>query len=153
MTKFREATHKDRLSILSLSKQFYATLDDYNEIAPLDDDSVLSLIDELTEYHIMLVAENQVGNVVGILGMYVIPWMFNHNVFTAQEVVWYVEPDARDTAIGRGLLSMAEDLATTRNAKTIHMLVMPSTPIEVDSFLMEHGYVGSDSMYVKHLSA
>ena len=77
----RHATHEDTLEVMRMSKTFYP-LTRYELLAELDDETVTNLIHTLIDGHILLLAEHD-GRIVGLIGAFILPWMFNRNVLTS----------------------------------------------------------------------
>lgn len=116
----RSACEEDMDDILRMSKSFYDTTHHARNI-PLDEESVVRLVEMLLDGGILLVAEVD-HKVVGMIAGYVHPYMFNNNVMQLGEIVWYVDPEHRATRAG--LLLLEELEAEARRAGVDYMVMM-----------------------------
>lgn len=74
-----------------------------------------ALCQQVLETGKILVAEED-GNVVGVLGFVVFPHYFSAEP-TAGELIWYVEPEYRQSFISLSLLRKAQSMARNMGAK------------------------------------
>ena len=81
----------------------------------------------LAQDHVLLLAEDE-GRVVGMAGLFVLPFMFNANHVSAHEVVWWVEPEAQGKGAGKALLQAIEPACRDRGAELIYMVHLANSP-------------------------
>lgn len=143
----RQATAADIDSIVNMSRKFYATTDDAAHV-PFCEETVRNLSAMLADSHIMLVAENE-GEIVGMLGAYVAPGMFNASVSGAHEVVWYVEEIARDLGVGRKLLQAADKERKARGCWKFEKATLATSPKFADDILIRAGFAPSYKSFMK----
>lgn len=143
----RPATLADVPAIVVMSEKFYATTS-YCQWAGFNADTVESLASNLVENHLMLVAEDA-GRVVGMVGLFVAPFMFNSEVAAAYEVVWWVDPDAQGNGAGKALLAAIEPACRTRDCKAIQMVHLASSPPQAAAIYERMGYAHTESSYTK----
>lgn len=145
----RSAVHADVPAIVSMSRKFYATTS-YAGFAPMDDESVGKLADFLIGTGVMLVAEVD-GHVRGMVGLAVTPFMFNHQLKSAHEVVWWVDPAAQGMGLGRQLLAAVEPACRDAGVKAIQMIHLPASPPQAAALYERAGYRHSETSYTKEV--
>ncbi|NJB80290.1 GNAT family N-acetyltransferase [Xanthomonas arboricola] len=143
------AAHEDDLpAILAMSRKFYATTS-YASMTPMDDHTVSDLVFQLMD-SVMLVAELD-GQVVGMVGLVVAPFMFNRNIRAAYEVVWWVEPEAQGAGVGKALLAAVEPACVARGASAVVMVHLATSPPQASALYERMGYALSETCYTKNL--
>ncbi len=145
----RLATEADLEAIVAMSRAFYATTS-YARFVSMSKDAVAALTRSMMETGTMLVAEVD-GRVVGMAGLFIAPFMFNHAVRTAHEVVWWVDPDARKSGAGHALLSAVEPACRAAGAVAIQMVHLSNSPPQAAALYERMGYRFSESCYTKEL--
>lgn len=145
----RPATGADVPAIVAMSEKFYATTA-YPEQAPFCPETVTALAANLTESHVMLVAESD-GALVGMVGLFVAPFMFNASKTGAYEVVWWVDPDAQGAGVGKALLSAIEPACRDRGVDSIQMVHLHTSPPQAAAIYERMGFQHTESSYTKAL--
>lgn len=145
----RKATLADVPAIVRMSECFYATTS-YCQWADFNAQTVADLAANLAENHVMLVAEHD-GEVVGMVGLYIAPFMFNADKRAAYEVVWWVDPIARDTGAGRALLGAIEPACRAAGCDAIQMVHLANSPPQAAMLYERAGYGHTESSYTKVL--
>lgn len=143
----RPATEADVPAIVAMSRLFYGTTH-YADWCEMDDATVEAQTRTLLSDHVMLVAEVD-GVVVGMVGLFVAPFLFNANVTGAYEVVWYVDPAARGGRIAWSLLKAIEPACKAKGATRIQMVHMPNSPPQAAALYERFGYTHSETSYTK----
>lgn len=144
----RHATHEDALEVMRMSKTFYP-LTRYELLAELDDETVTNLIHTLIDGHILLLAEHD-DRIVGLIGAFLLPWMFNRNVLTAHEVIWWVDESERRGSVGMELKQACERDAKDFGAVAIQMPHFTHIPA-AGKLYERSGYEHTESVYLKRL--
>lgn len=145
----RHAIETDMPVIVGMSRRFYATTS-YADIAPIDDDAVVSLATAMIDTGVLLVAE--MGNtLVGMVGLMVVPFYFNRNVRTAHEVVWWVDPDKQGAGVGKALLAAVDKACIEAGAVAVQMLTLANSPPQASEMLCRFGYKPTESLHTKEL--
>lgn len=143
----RKATLADVPAIVRMSACFYETTS-YAGWADFNAETVEDLAISLTKYHVMLVAEHD-GKAVGMVGLFVAPFMFNATKRAAYEVVWWVDPEARDTGAGKALLKAIEPACRDAGCHAIQMVHLNNSPPAAALLYERAGYGHSESSYTK----
>jgi GNAT superfamily N-acetyltransferase len=143
----RPATGADVPAIVAMSELFYRTTS-YAAWAPFDAETVENLANTLTDSHIMLVAEDE-GRLVGMVGLFVAPFMFNASLTGAYEVVWWVEPGAQGAGIGKALLAAIEPACAERGVHSVQMVHLDSSPPQAAASYERMGFRHTESSYTK----
>lgn len=145
----RLATKQDADRILEMSRKFYATTS-YKDFAPMNDATVADLIQNLTDNHIMLVAEID-GQVVGMAGMMMAPFYFNANKRGAYEVVWWVEPEHQAGGIGKRLLESIIEHSKLRECDIVQMVTLATSPEHAGKIYEKYEFNHSETSYTRIL--
>lgn len=145
----RKATKYDIPAVVELSKLFYATTS-YAEWAVFDAETVFDLASNLAENHVLLVAE-QDSAIVGMVGLFVAPFMFNREKTAAYEVVWWVSPEAQGVGVGKALLEAIEPACKEKGASAIQMVHLKNSPPQAAAIYERYGYRHTESSYTRVL--
>lgn len=144
----RSATKKDLLRIVEMSEKFYASTN-YSKFAMFSAPTVYVLADTLIQHGVMLVAEEE-EKVVGMVGLILTPFLFNAEYVGAYEVVWWVEPSAQASGIGRALLEAVEPACKAKAPiRLIQMVTLPGSPPQAAQLYEKLGFHHSESSYTK----
>lgn len=146
----RQATSEDVPGIVRMSAKFYATTS-YAAWSPFNPETVHNLAAGLAEHHVMLVAVDA-GELVGMVGLFVAPHLFNGDVTAAYEVVWWVEPEAQGRGAGKALLAAIEPACAARGCRAIQMVHLTNSPPQAAAIYERMGYAHTESSYT-HLLA
>jgi len=146
----RQATERDIPSIVAMSAKFYETTS-YAGWAQFNPGTVHDLASNLAENHVMLVAEEDDNKLVGMVGLFVAPFMFNADVTAAYEVVWWVDPDEQGRGAGKALLAAIEPACRAKDCKAIQMVHLASSPPQAAAIYERMGYGHTESSYTKVL--
>ncbi|MFC4728800.1 GNAT family N-acetyltransferase [Coralloluteibacterium thermophilus] len=145
----RAATHDDIPAIVEMGRKFYATTS-YPSFAPFNPESVAALARMMIDTGVLLVADE--GELVGMAGLVVCPFMFNADVLAAHEVMWWVDPDAQGRGTGKALLSAIEPACRARGVGAIQMVHLHNSPPQAAVLYERLGYRHSESSYTKVLT-
>lgn len=149
--QIRQATLADVPAIVAMSERFYETTEFPHRLRfPFDPDTVRKIAESLAAEHVMLMAEHE-GEVVGMVGLYVLPFMFNANHASAHEIVWWVNPEAQGTGAGKALLAAIEPACAAKGAEAIYMVHLATSPPQAAAIYERMGYLPTESSYVKRI--
>lgn len=143
----RNATLDDVPAIVEMSRKFYATTT-YARWADFNPETVHDLAAGLTQDHVMLVADAGNGP-IGMVGLFVAPFMFNGDVTAAYEVVWWVDPDEQGHGAGKALLAAIEPACLAKGCKAIQMVHLSTSPPQAAAIYERVGYRHTESSYTK----
>lgn len=149
MTSVRLATEADIPTVLEMSKKFYPTTP-YAAHVHMDDESVNVLTRLLIDSGIMLIAEVN-GKTAGMIGMAVFPFMFNHNLTAAGEVVWWVEEEYRNSQVASALMYAMEKECRDAGVDYITMLALSTSPPQAGAMYKRLGYAVTENVWAKAL--
>lgn len=149
MTTIRKGTLADVPEIVRMSAAFYPTTH-YAQWCDMDEETVADLASSLIENHIFFVAEDG-ERLVGIVGLFIIPFMFNRHATSAGEVVWWVDPEARGSRVAASLLQAVEGACRDAGADRIQMVHMPNSPPQAAALYEKLGYSRSEISYTKDI--
>lgn len=85
---------------------------------------------------------------VGCLGGYLAPNLFNPDLATLSELIWWVDPEYRKTRVGAMLLSEYEKVAQATEAYDGTFSLLPSSPVNFAS-LEKRGYYVAEQAFRK----
>lgn len=149
MTNIRKGTLADVPEIVRMSAAFYPTTH-YAQWCDMDEETVADLASSLIENHIFFVAEDG-DRLVGMVGLFIIPFMFNRHATSAGEVVWWVDPEARGSRVAASLLQAVEGACRDAGADRIQMVHMPNSPPQAAALYEKLGYSRSEISYTKDI--
>lgn len=145
----RPAGLRDMPTIIEMGERFFVTTE-YTAFSGYDELSADAIGRMLIEHGVLLVAE--VGDrVVGMVGLMVAPFLFNHSLKTAHEVMWWVDEDMRDKGAGIALLRAVEPACRGKGAVAIQMIHLSNSPPQASALYERLGFGHSESSYTKVL--
>lgn len=120
----RPATVEDLDVYLKLAADFCAA-SPMKGLAEFDPAGMGALLKRLMENTnaLVLVAEID-GEMVGITACLLYPLYFSPNYHVAQELWWYLTPEARGNGIGKKLFEAMEAWARSKEAKALFMIAL-----------------------------
>ena len=145
----RPATEADIPAIVEMSRRFYVTTS-YSAFAAMDDDTVAALSAWLINDGVLLVADAGNGP-MGMVGLAITPFMFNRDVTTAHEVIWWVSPEAQGAGVGRQLLEAVAPACKAKGAIAVQMMHLANSPPQAGELYRRLGYDLSEVSYTKEL--
>lgn len=145
----RLATPSDTEQLVQLYLEFYKTTD-YSRIYPADEETITKLTQWLTNDGAMVIFEEG-GKILGSAGAWIGPATFNMHVYTATEVVYYLDPAARGHKIAPALLQALEERCNELGAISLQMVRLRTSPPEVDDLYKMNGYKPSEAYFTKRL--
>ena len=142
----RSATLDDVPAIVEMARKFYATTD-YANFAPFDETAMTHLVAGLVD-HVLLVAETD-NQLNGMVGLMVSPFVFSPSQLFATEIVWWVEPEARNNGVGIELLRAVEPACKAKGCQSIQMMHLATSPKQAGLLYQRLGYKHSETSYFK----
>lgn len=143
----RHATCLDRAEVLELCREFYPHTS-YAKWAPFDEESVLEQIDRCTKTGIMLVAQIE-DKLVGIIGMVAGPFIFNKDLISATELIWWIQPEHRKSGLGIELVKRADILRKLKGWKSFQMIRLEESDPRLDEVYVSLGFSPTEHCFTK----
>ena len=149
MFKLSVARSEDFNKVLPLAQRFYS---EHPHAAKMEFhmESAYRLYLDLVEHGFIVLAWED-GEVVGMLGMMVGPFVLNANYKVATEVLWWVDPEHRQGRKGLAMLQMAEKLAKIDGCFSVTMSSLAIGPEGVDKVYVHRGYELMEKSFVKEV--
>jgi hypothetical protein len=107
------------------------------------------LVDQMIAGGTALIAHCD-GKPVGALGSILTPNLFNPQIITLAEVIWYVLPEYRNTRAGYLLLKGFDNLAEKLGADESVISLLNSSKVSVEG-LAKRGYVREEQAFRKRI--
>lgn len=149
MTDFtiRPATEADIPACLEMGVKFHASTD-YAAYIPFCRDTVAEYGRMCIASGVLLVAE-RAGELLGVVGLFIGPSIFNKAVHSAFELMWWVEPGEQSAGVGKALVAAVEPACKARGVVSIHMLHLNTSPPQAGALYERMGYKYAESVYIK----
>lgn len=149
MFQVRKATEADVGRIVEMSERFYPLTSYWTHSKiPFSPENVAIVTQGLIEHSIMHVAEVD-GQVVGMIGVIIVPFIFNPNYLTAGEIIWWVEPEYWNTGIGRELLRSVEEPCREREVSHVQMIDVSVSTEWAEKLYRSEGYLLTERNWTK----
>lgn len=145
----RPATENDLRRIVEMSEKFYPYTS-YNTLSkiPFNPIYVAGVASGLIDNGIMLVAEVE-GAVVGMIGIALIPFIFNPDYLVAGEIIWWVEEEHRGSALGVQLIQEADKIRQQIGAVHFQMIDLPVSTLSAERVYNKLGFVLTERCFTK----
>ena len=143
----RSTTVLDDPKMLDLVKKFYP-LTSYSKWADFDDETVLELFDSIRRRGLMFVAQEG-DDLVGIVAAVAVPFIFNKNITSGHEVIWWVLPEYRKSGIGIQLIKHIDKVAALKGLKSLQMMRLAESSSELDEVFTKLGYKPTEYCFTK----
>jgi GNAT superfamily N-acetyltransferase len=151
--KVTKALHSDIEEYLVISAKFHnnSTIKDY---AKFDVESMYTfLLNALSNPDIVIFVCKDNNKLIGITAGLVFPLYFNHNYKVAQELWWWLEPEARGTGAGDLMYKALESWAKEKEANAVFMIALEDKKVETMAKLYKRkGFVGTERTFIKELN-
>lgn len=144
----RKATHDDIPRIVEMAERFYASTD-YPAIGPASKASLAGLAIITMESGVMLVAQTDHGEVIGMACLFIEPFTFNPSILVASELAWWIEPEHRGGALAGRMMRAIENECHGMDVNVIRMATLRNSPPQAAAIYERMGYAQSDSHYMR----
>lgn len=147
----RPAVEADIPKILEMCCKFYPMTSYWQKSKmQMDVEYVGVLTHGLIENGLFHVAvDDESEEVVGMIGLIVMPFMFNPKYMTAGEIIWWVEPEFWNKGFGRGLLRSIDVAAKAKGITTVQMIDLVESPIQAGDLYTSEGYQLTEKIWTK----
>jgi len=149
----RRATVEDIPSYMDLAAAFVATTP-VNHLIPFAREGTAAFVESAldNENMIVLVAEDE-GELIGITAAIAYPMYFNPAKLVAQELWWYIKPDARGGTASKLLFQKIEKWGMSKQAAAMFMIALDNDRVETMVKLYGRlGYAPTERAFVKGLN-
>lgn len=145
----RLAVQTDIRRIVEMSEKFYPYTSywTFSKIPFLAEGAAL-VAENLIEMGVMNVLEIE-GNVVGMIGLIFVPFIFNPGYIHAGEIIFWIEPEHHGSGWARPMLRSIEPACKKIGAAHIQMIDLPNSPISAAKLYESEGYILTERMYTK----
>jgi len=103
---------------------------------------------DLIENHLVYIGEKD-GMPAGFIAGFITPHHFNPDIRQLSEVLWWVEPEHRNSGVGAALLKEFVEYGT-KNCDWIAFTMEEKTPMS-DASLLKHGFKLTEKSYLKEV--
>lgn len=144
----RQATLDDKEEIIHLIGEFFEeSLSEYK--LTLDSETIGKTTIDFICNKIVIVAEKD-KKIIGVIGGLISPSIFDSNQLFAQEFIWYVSKNERESSIGIRLLKAFEEECKRQKANLISMIRMNNLYADtLDRFYKMRHYKLMENHYIK----
>lgn len=149
MSHVRAATLADMKAVVDMSRRFYKRTH-YAEFIPFEVETVAERASDLIRNHVFLIAERD-GDAVGMVGLYVAPFMFNATYHAGYEVAWWVDESARGGLTAWRLLQALEAPCAAAGCAYVQMIHLETSPPAAHRLYERAGYARVESSYIKRI--
>lgn len=149
MYKLRRATADDLDVVATMASTFYSESGYEAMGIPKDDDSLRKFARTTLDSGFIVLAEVETTQeVVGMLGILMVPFSLNSAYTVAAENAWWVHPDHRRSKVGPALLEYGKVFAKLKGANLWNLSVLSTTPDGVEAFLVSQGLSKVESAFM-----
>jgi GNAT superfamily N-acetyltransferase len=147
--KVRPAAEADIADIVRMGRHFWAQT--FFKDITYCPDSIAYQCRLMMEHKLLLMGEVE-NQVVGSVGALAVPLYGNLSVLVASELFWYVEPEHRNSGIGKLMLDGIEKAAKERGVHVFSMMALESVePEKAAAIYNRLGYVPTEHAFSKVL--
>ena len=149
----RTAAVEDIPSYMDLAEAFVATTP-VSHLVPFDREATAAFVEGAlnNENMIVLVAEDA-GELIGITAAIAYPMYFNPAKLVAQELWWYIKPDARGGAASKLLFQEIEKWGKSKQAEAMFMIALDNDRVTTMAKMYGRlGYAPTERVFVKGLN-
>lgn len=146
--KIRVAIENDLTRIVEMSARFYPHTSYFLYSGfPFSAAGAGLVAKTLIETKMMLVCENDEGEVVGMVGAMLLPFLFNPDYFRAGEIIWWVEPEYWSHGYGGALLKAMKELCKEAKVQDLTMISLVNSHLNADKLLESEGFIMTEKVY------
>lgn len=143
----RPATRADIPRIVEMAQRFYDASEYPAVFGPMAKESAAGLAILTMDTGIMLVADEG-GDVVGMVSLFVEPFLFNPERTIASELVWWIEPEHRGGLLAARMLR-AVNAACDAIGAVPRMATLAGSPPQARALLERTGYAHTESYFTR----
>jgi GNAT superfamily N-acetyltransferase len=150
----RRAETADMPSCLDMTARFHAA-SPISGVAPFDRDGMaVTLRGMIANRRAGIWLALLDGKPVGIAGALLYPLYFNPAYEVAQELFWWLNPDARGSGAGEKLFQTLQTWAKDNGASAVFMIALADNRVgKMDSFYKRAGFQPMERTYMKEVQS
>jgi len=150
----RRAETADMPSCLNMTARFHAA-SPISGVAPFDRDGMaVTLRGMIANPRAGIWLALLDGKPVGIAGALLYPLYFNPAYEVAQELFWWLNPDARGSGAGEKLFQTLQTWAKDNGASAVFMIALADNRVgKMDSFYKRAGFQPMERTYMKEVQS
>ena len=154
MIEVRRAETADVPSCLDMTARFHAA-SPISGVAPFDRDGMaVTLRGMIANSRAGIWLALLDGKPVGIAGALLYPLYFNPAYEVAQELFWWLNPDARGSGAGEKLFQTLQTWAKDNGASAVFMIALADNRVgKMDSFYKRAGFQPMERTYMKEVQS
>ena len=154
MIEVRRAETADMPSCLDMTARFHAA-SPISGVAPFDRDGMaVTLRGMIANRRAGIWLALLDGKPVGIAGALLYPLYFNPAYEVAQELFWWLNPDARGSGAGEKLFQTLQTWAKDNGASAVFMIALADNRVgKMDSFYKRAGFQPMERTYMKEVQS
>ena len=154
MIEVRRAETADMPSCLNMTARFHAA-SPISGVAPFDRDGMaVTLRGMIANPRAGIWLALLDGKPVGIAGALLYPLYFNPAYEVAQELFWWLNPDARGSGAGEKLFQTLQTWAKDNGASAVFMIALADNRVgKMDSFYKRAGFQPMERTYMKEVQS
>lgn len=104
------------------------------------------------EAGLLIVAENGDGEIIGVVGGLKYPFLNNRDWIIGSELLWWIEPQYRDSGLGKKMLAAIEEAARDAGCQLWVMVTLENVePEKAGAIYQKLGYTLTEHSYMKEL--
>lgn len=144
-----QATQEDIPEIIRMGRLFWSQTP-YSEI-PFCPDSIAFTCQQMIDRRLLLIATVK-GTIAGAVGAMSSPLYANRDVLVAAELFWWVEPEFRNSGIGKEMLISIEQACRDAGVYRFSMMAFEQIELEKAAAVYQRcGYVPTERSFCKVL--
>lgn len=143
----RPATRADIPRIVEMAQRFYDASEYPAVFGPMAKESAAGLAIITMDTGILLVADEG-GEVVGMVCLFVEPFLFNPERTIASELAWWIEPEHRGGLLAARMLR-AVNAACDAIGAIPRMATLAGSPPQARALIERMGYAHTESYYTR----
>ena len=150
MVNLRPIEPNDMRTLLAYGKYFWKQTPYVTSGMKYNSSCVKGVLNDLRDNHYLRVYDHPVHGIIGFIGLFIHPILFNDEYLAATEVFFFIHPDHRERGRARAMLTIAETALKEDGVDIISMGEMKSST-DMTEWYKGEGYTLSEQTYVKVL--
>jgi len=149
----KTATVEDVVRLVVYGNQFWEQTRYFQAGIEYDVETVIEMTNQLIDEGIVLYAEDEKGEIIGLMLVIIAPFLMNKHHLMACEWVFYVDPEYRRGGLGATLILKAEKLLHEKRVTFFTLVSLVNvTPEAAHKLYQSLGFEQSETNFTKVLS-